>query len=66
LEVADDKVSDFHLWRLGPGHLGAIISIVSDNPQPPQTYKRRLASFPELSHVTVEVERCANHHAKAA
>jgi len=32
-------------WRLGPGHLGAIISMVSDNPQPPQTYKRRLAHF---------------------
>jgi Co/Zn/Cd efflux system component len=61
LEVAGDKVSDLHVWRLGPGHLGAIVSIISDRPQPPAVYKARLAAFSELSHVTVEVEQCPNH-----
>jgi cation diffusion facilitator family transporter len=66
LEVAGDKVADLHVWRLGPGHLGAIVSIVSDEPQPPAVYKKRLAAFSELSHVTVEVERCPNHPPKLA
>src|SRR5262249_3817716 len=27
LEQDGDRISDLHLWRLGPGHLGAIISL---------------------------------------
>ena len=53
-----DRVADLHLWRLGPGHLGLVASIVSDEPQAPGTYKARLAGFPGLSHVTVEVNAC--------
>ena len=33
LEQDGDKVADLHLWRLGPGHMGAIVSIVSDHPK---------------------------------
>jgi len=58
LEVDDDKVTDLHLWRIGPGHCGAIISLVSHRPKPPADYKARLAGLPGLSHVTVEVEAC--------
>ncbi|HKD74678.1 MAG TPA: CDF family Co(II)/Ni(II) efflux transporter DmeF, partial [Ktedonobacterales bacterium] len=32
LEQGSDRVSDLHLWRLGPGHLAAVISIVTDDP----------------------------------
>src|SRR5207344_1157880 len=28
LEKQGDRISDLHLWRLGPGHIGAIISLV--------------------------------------
>jgi cation diffusion facilitator family transporter len=62
IEQKGDRISDLHLWRLGPGHLAAIISIVSDDPHPPRQYKRRLAGLPGLSHVTVEVERCPGEH----
>jgi len=58
LEKGSDRVSDLHLWRLGPGHLAAVISIVSHDPQPPEQYKRRLSGLPGLSHVTIEVVRC--------
>jgi cation diffusion facilitator family transporter len=58
LETADDKVTDLHLWRIGPGHTGAIISLVSHQPQSPGAYKARLAGIGGLSHVTVEVEIC--------
>jgi cation diffusion facilitator family transporter len=62
LEKNGDKVADLHLWRLGPGHMGVIVSIVSDQPQPPETYKARLATVEGLSHITVEVRRCPNHY----
>ncbi len=58
LEQGSDRVSDLHLWRLGPGHLAAAISIVSHDPRSPQQYKRLLSGLPGLSHVTVEVVRC--------
>jgi cation diffusion facilitator family transporter len=61
LEQGTDRVADLHLWRLGPGHLGVVASVVSDSPQPPDTYKARLAGVAGLSHVTIEVH--ASRHA---
>jgi cation diffusion facilitator family transporter len=58
LETKGDRVTDLHLWQVGPGHRAAVISIVTDNPRPPATYKRRLRGLRGLSHVTVEVEMC--------
>lgn len=58
LEQGSDKVADFHLWRLGPGHMGVVASVVSDAPQAPEAYKTRLAGVGGLSHVTVEVHAC--------
>jgi cation diffusion facilitator family transporter len=58
LETEGDFVSDLHLWRLGPGHRAAVISIVSDHPRSPQDHKARLADLPGLSHVTIEVLTC--------
>lgn len=62
LEVEGDRVSDLHLWRLGPGHAGLIASVVSDRPQPPAAYKERLAGVEGLSHVTIEVHACEGEH----
>jgi cation diffusion facilitator family transporter len=66
LEVDGDRVSDLHLWRLGPGHAGLIAAVVSDRPQAPAAYKRRLEGIAGLSHVTIEVHRCPVHERKAA
>jgi cation diffusion facilitator family transporter len=57
-----DRVSDLHLWRVGPGHNAAIVSLVSDHPEPPLAYKARLAGIHGLSHVTVEVHACPGEH----
>src|SRR5947208_931204 len=58
LEAGDDRITDLHLWQVGPGHCAAVISLVSEAPLPPATYKDRLRDLNGLSHVTVEVERC--------
>ena len=55
---ADNKVTDLHLWNIAPGKLSAIVSLVTDHPQPPGHYKALLGDFPHLVHVTVEVNRC--------
>jgi len=65
LEQNGDRISDLHLWRMGPGHLAAIVSLVSDHPDAPSSYKKRLADLPGLSHVTIEVEPCPGEHNRA-
>lgn len=62
LEQGSDRVSDLHLWRLGPGHLAAVISIVTHDPRSPEQYKRRLSGLAGLSHVTIEVVTCPDPH----
>jgi cation diffusion facilitator family transporter len=66
IEIDGDRVADLHVWRLGPGHHAAIVSVVSDRPQDPAAYKRRIARLRGLSHVTVEVHACPDHDKRAA
>ncbi|HEY8034253.1 MAG TPA: CDF family Co(II)/Ni(II) efflux transporter DmeF [Methylobacter sp.] len=63
---ADNRVSDLHIWRVGPGDFAIIISVVSHNPKAPEYYKELLKEFRgrginKLSHITVEVNRCAGN-----
>jgi cation diffusion facilitator family transporter len=55
IEVDGDRLDDLHLWRVGPGHLAAIVSVVTRNPHDPSYYRDRLSRFKILSHLTVEV-----------
>ena len=56
IESEGDRVTDLHLWRLGPGHLGAIVSVATTGAREAAHYRQRLAKFADLSHVTVEVQ----------
>ena len=51
----DVRVTDLHVWQLGPGHHGAIVSLAAERPETPAIYRARLARIHDLSHVTVEV-----------
>ena len=56
VEAGGDAVLDLHVWRLGPGHLGAIVSVATEMPDRQSGHYRQLLSrFPSLSHITVEV-----------
>jgi cation diffusion facilitator family transporter len=57
IETDGDRLTDLHLWRLGPGHLGAIMSVVTHQPRGPDYYQSLLRRFRSLSHVTVQVHR---------
>jgi len=52
-----DRVSCLHLWRVGPGHLAAELSVETASERTAADYRDRLKRFPTLSHVTVEVQR---------
>jgi cation diffusion facilitator family transporter len=56
IEAEGDQVTDLHLWRLGPGHLGAIVCVATTGEHEAAHYRQRLAKFADLSHVTVEVQ----------
>lgn len=59
IERDGDRLADLHLWRLGPGHLGAIVSVVTTQSRDVGYYRARLARFRDFSHLTVEVQRAA-------
>jgi len=55
------RVADLHLWRLGPGHEGLIVALVSPDVISAEQIKGALRQrYPDLSHVTVEVAVCAD------
>jgi cation diffusion facilitator family transporter len=56
IEADGDCLTDLHLWRLGPGHLGAIVSVRTTKQRGPDYYRQLLDRFRALSHVTVEIE----------
>ena len=59
VEAQGDKVCDLHLWRLGPGHLGAIVGVATDRRRDADFYRAKLERLPSVSHLTIEVSRLA-------
>ncbi|WP_028224361.1 CDF family Co(II)/Ni(II) efflux transporter DmeF [Paraburkholderia ferrariae] len=56
IEDNGDTVLDLHVWRVGPGHMSAIVSVATSEAQrKPGFYRAALKRFNGLSHVTVEV-----------
>jgi cation diffusion facilitator family transporter len=49
------RITDLHLWQVGPGSYAVIVALAASEPRPPAHYKQRLAGDPRLVHVTVEV-----------
>jgi cation diffusion facilitator family transporter len=57
IETDGDQLTDLHLWRLGPGHLGAILAVATRRQRGPDYYRALLRKFRSLSHVTVQVQQ---------
>ena len=59
VQAAGDRVLDLHVWRLGPGHLGVIVSVEAPAGRGTEFHRRRLEHLPSVSHLTVEVRESA-------
>ncbi len=60
LEAIDDvRVADLHLWEMGPGRRGCIVSVLTAEPRDASFYREHVRSVLPLSHLTVEVHRRA-------
>ncbi|WP_439925597.1 CDF family Co(II)/Ni(II) efflux transporter DmeF [Nitrobacter sp. JJSN] len=66
IENEGDHVADLHLWRLGPGHLGAIVSVETTTQRKEQFYRAKVARFRSLSHLTIEVRHVDPSVSRAA
>ncbi|WP_416358075.1 CDF family Co(II)/Ni(II) efflux transporter DmeF [Aureimonas phyllosphaerae] len=56
IESDGDRITDLHVWQVGPGHHAAIVSISTDRPLPLDAYRAKLSHIHDLSHLTVEVD----------
>ena len=64
IEDGDARITDLHVWQVGPGKFAAIISLVADLPLAPSVYAKRVRIHEELVHVTVEPHRCDGAHGR--
>ncbi|MGB5157479.1 CDF family Co(II)/Ni(II) efflux transporter DmeF [Desulfobacterium sp. N47] len=55
---SDNRISDLHLWKVGPSDYAVIISLVTHFPKPVEHYKHLLKNISHLSHITIEVNQC--------
>lgn len=51
----DCRITDLHIWSVGPNIYSAIISLVAQNPLAPEQYKKRISPDLGLMHITIEV-----------
>lgn len=54
-EDGQARVTDLHLWSVGPGIHSAIIALVSESPRSVQEYKKMIPADEGIVHVTIEV-----------
>jgi len=55
-QLGDVHVHDLHVWSLGRGRLGCIVTLVSPTPRRPGVYRALILEKCEISHLTIEVE----------
>jgi cation diffusion facilitator family transporter len=56
--VDDNRITDLHIWSIGPGIYSATICLVSDAPRPPEHYKSLIPGDLGIVHTIVEVHHC--------
>lgn len=54
----DNRISDLHVWTIGPGIFAASIAVVTSDPKESDYYRKLLPSVLNLEHVSIAVHRC--------
>lgn len=57
IESDTDKITDLHIWQVGPGYYSVIVSVASTAPRSPDEYKSLLGGIDHVAHTTVEVNK---------
>lgn len=58
----DTRITDLHLWSVGPGVYTLVLSVVAHQPLDPDGYKALLPRDLPIDHPIIEVRRCADSH----
>lgn len=67
LESIDDvRVADLHIWEMGPGRRGCIVTLTTSLPRESCFYREAILEKLALAHLTVEVHQCAPAISKTA
>jgi cation diffusion facilitator family transporter len=53
----DSRVTDLHLWSIGPNLYALVITVVAQTPATPEGYKSRLPMQVGLAHVSIEIHQ---------
>lgn len=61
-----NRISDLHVWAVGPGIYAAEWVVVTASPKDPDHYVKLVPETARIVHATVEVRRCPSPHADAA
>ncbi len=54
----DSRVTDLHVWSIGPGIYSAQIALVAHDPAAPDEYRSRIPASSGLVHIAIEVHAC--------
>jgi cation diffusion facilitator family transporter len=59
IEAEDgNRISDLHVWAVGPNIYSVIVSLVTLHPKPPDHYKRLVPPGMGVMHIVIEVHPC--------
>lgn len=58
----DTRVTDLHLWSVGPGVYTLVLSVIAHRPLQPDEYKALLPRGINIDHPIIEVRICAGAH----
>ena len=63
LEAIDDvRVADLHVWEIGPGQHGCVVSLVTSTPRAVDHYRKLVLARAAIAHLTVEIHGCGRPH----
>jgi Co/Zn/Cd efflux system component len=62
----DTKVTDLHLWSIGPEIYAAQIAVVAHDPQSPEHYKALIPESLGVVHISVEIHLCPSGHVEGS
>ena len=59
-ENPDTRVTDLHLWSIGPNIYSLVISILAKSPKFPEAYKKEFPPESGIAHISIEVNQDTN------